>query len=55
MPRSNGIVPAWVGRAFQSAAGDSQFPDNAIDGATHRAAAAVKEWPKEDLFPQFAN
>lgn len=26
------------------------FPDSAIDAALHRAAAAVKHWPTEDLF-----
>lgn len=30
------------------------LPDAAIDGAMHQAAAAVKEWPKENLFPKFA-
>lgn len=30
------------------------LPDAAIDPAMHRAADAVKEWPKEDLFPKFA-
>ncbi|NBV23267.1 MAG: class A beta-lactamase-related serine hydrolase [Proteobacteria bacterium] len=31
-----------------------ELPDGAIDPALHRAAGAVKEWPKEDLFPSFA-
>ena len=30
------------------------LPDSAIDPALHRAADAVKEWPKEDLFPRHA-
>jgi hypothetical protein len=29
------------------------LPDSAIDPAMHRAADAVKEWPKEDLFERF--
>jgi hypothetical protein len=29
------------------------LPDAAIDPALHRAAAAVKAWPQEDLFAKF--
>ena len=30
------------------------LPDGAIDGALHRAAAAVEAWPAEDLFERLA-
>jgi hypothetical protein len=29
------------------------LPDGAIDGALHRAAAAVKAWPAKDLFSRW--
>jgi N-acyl-D-amino-acid deacylase len=35
---------------FNQRSEDTKFPDGAIDGALHRAANAVGEWPMEDLF-----
>ena len=35
---------------FNQRSEDSKLPDGAIDGAMHRAADAVAEWPGNDLF-----
>jgi N-acyl-D-amino-acid deacylase len=35
---------------FNQRSEDSKLPDGAIDGAMHRAADAVAEWPDHDLF-----
>jgi N-acyl-D-amino-acid deacylase len=35
---------------FNQRSDDSKLPDGAIDGALHRAADAVAEWPGNDLF-----
>jgi len=32
---------------------DKKLPDDEIDPALHRAAAAVKQWPEQDLFSTF--
>lgn len=52
------LVRRWDGLTwaalFNQRSDDSKLPDNAIDPALHRAAAAVAEWPKEDLFSKFA-
>jgi N-acyl-D-amino-acid deacylase len=40
---------SWVA-LFNQRSDDKKLPDDALDGALHRAAAQVKEWPKEDLF-----
>ena len=51
MRLANGLSWAVV---FNQRSDDQKLPDGEIDGALHRAAAAVKEWPQQDLFPQFA-
>lgn len=45
--RGDGLSWAVV---FNQRSQDAKLPDGAIDGALHRAAAAVKEWPAHDLF-----
>lgn len=51
------LVRRWDGLSwavlFNQRSDDPKLPDNEIDPAMHRAAAAVKEWPEEDLFGQF--
>ena len=48
------LVQRWDGFSwaalFNQRSEDKNLPDSAIDPALHRAAAAVKDWPKEDLF-----
>jgi CubicO group peptidase (beta-lactamase class C family) len=44
--RHDGLT--WVALFNQRSKGDGE-----IDGALHRAADAVTEWPKEDLFPRY--
>ena len=48
------LVRRWDGLSwaalFNQRSEDKSLPDSAIDPALHRAAAAVTEWPKEDLF-----
>ena len=48
------LVRRWDGLTwavlFNQRSDDESLPDTAIDPALHRAAAAVKEWPTEDLF-----
>ncbi len=52
------LVRRWDGLSwavlFNQRSSDFQIRDAAIDPALHRAAAAVREWPAEDLFPSFA-
>lgn len=52
------LVRRWDGLSWAVLFNQRQdipnLPDSAIDPAMHRAAEAVKEWPKEDLFPKFA-
>ncbi len=36
---------------FNQRSEQNKLPDNAIDGALHRAAADVPRWPQHDLFP----
>src|SRR6185436_1372217 len=38
---------------FNQRSEDQSLPDGAIDGALHRAAGEVKEWPEADLFGKF--
>lgn len=45
--RSDGLSWAVL---FNQRSADNNLPDNAIDGALHRAAAAVTAWPDHDLF-----
>ena len=45
--RSDGL--SWAA-LFNQRSEDEKLPDSEIDGALHRAADAVKEWPKVDLF-----
>jgi N-acyl-D-amino-acid deacylase len=40
---------SWV-VLFNQRSSERRLPDDAIDGALHRAAAAVKRWPEGDLF-----
>ncbi len=51
------LVRRWDGLSwavlFNQRQDIANLPDAAIDGALHRAADAVKEWPKEDLFAKF--
>ena len=51
------LVRRWDGLSwvalFNQRSDDKKLPDNDIDAALHRAAAAVKEWPEENLFPQW--
>lgn len=46
---ANGL--SWAA-LFNQRSEDKKLPDTAIDAALHRAAAAVTEWPKHDLFAQ---
>jgi CubicO group peptidase (beta-lactamase class C family) len=48
--RGDGL--AWA-VLFNQRSEDSKLSDNAIDAALHRAAAAVAEWPKENLFDRY--
>ncbi len=51
------LVRRWDGLSwavlFNQRSEGSKLPDDEIDGALHRAAAAVKEWPAVDLFSAF--
>ena len=51
------LVRRWDGLSwaalFNQRSEDAALPDSAIDGALHRAADAVSEWPAEDLFVRF--
>jgi hypothetical protein len=44
----NGMT--WAALFNQRQDGQKTLPDDAIDGALHRAAAAVRQWPGVDLF-----
>ena len=48
--RSDGL--SWAA-LFNQRSNGSREVDGEIDPALHRAAAEVKEWPAEDLFPKF--
>jgi N-acyl-D-amino-acid deacylase len=48
--RFDGLAWAIV---FNQRSRDPKLPDGAIDPALHRAADAVAEWPKEDLFERY--
>jgi N-acyl-D-amino-acid deacylase len=48
--RSDGLSWAVL---FNQRNDDKKLPDSAIDPAMHRAADAVAEWPKTDLFSHF--
>jgi N-acyl-D-amino-acid deacylase len=52
------LVRRWDGLSwavlFNQRSEDKQLPDDAIDGALHRAADAVEKWPEYDLFRQFS-
>lgn len=52
------LVRRWDGLSwtilFNQRSEDDNLPDGDIDSALHRAADRVKEWPGDDLFPQFA-
>ena len=45
--RSDGLSWAVL---FNQRSEDKKLPDDEIDGALHRAANAVKKWPKGNLF-----
>ena len=51
------LVRRWDGLSwaalFNQRSEDKKLPDDAIDPALHRAAAAVGEWPREDFFASF--
>ena len=51
------LVRRWDGLSwavlFNQRSEDDRLPDNEIDPALHRAADAVTEWPKFDLFRQY--
>lgn len=51
------LVRRWDGLdwavLFNQRSSDKRLSDGAIDGAMHKAAAKVSQWPKEDLFPKF--
>lgn len=52
------LVRRWDGLSwavlFNQRSENKKLPDGEIDGALHRAADAVREWPVEDLFPSWA-
>jgi N-acyl-D-amino-acid deacylase len=43
---------AWAA-LFNQRSNDPKLPDGQIDGALHRAADSVAEWPRHDLFDKF--
>ena len=43
---------SWV-VLFNQRSDDKKLPDSEIDPALHRAAKAVSDWPKYDLFQQY--
>jgi N-acyl-D-amino-acid deacylase len=47
--RADGL--SWAA-LFNQRSEDAKLPDGEIDRALHRAAAAVQEWPKVNLFPR---
>jgi N-acyl-D-amino-acid deacylase len=48
------LVRRWDGLSwvalFNQRSEDKKLPDSAIDGALHRAADSIREWPKQNLF-----
>jgi N-acyl-D-amino-acid deacylase len=54
---STWLVRRWDGLSwavlFNQRSEDKALPDSAIDGAMHRAADSVTEWPKENMFDRF--
>ncbi|HEY1174131.1 MAG TPA: serine hydrolase domain-containing protein [Verrucomicrobiae bacterium] len=52
------LVRRWDGLdwavLFNQRSRDPKLSDGAIDGALHKAASKVTDWPKEDLFPKFS-
>lgn len=52
------LVRRWDGLdwavLFNQRSKDKKLSDGAIDGAMHKAAAKVSQWPKVDLFPKFS-
>jgi len=48
--RGDGL--AWA-ILFNQRSGDPKLPDREIDGALHRAADSVGEWPGHDLFGKY--
>jgi N-acyl-D-amino-acid deacylase len=49
--RSDGLDWAVL---FNLRSNDEKLPNGAIDGALHKAAGKVTEWPKEELFPKYS-
>jgi len=51
------LVRRWDGLSwavlFNQRSDDDKLPDSEIDPALHRAANAMSDWPKIDLFPQY--
>ena len=51
------LVRRWDGLGwavlFNQRSQDAALPDSQIDPALHRAAAAVREWPTQSLFPRY--
>jgi CubicO group peptidase (beta-lactamase class C family) len=51
------LVRRWDGLSwvalFNQRSEDKHLPDDAIDGALHRAAAGVPQWPEADRFGEF--
>ncbi len=52
------LVRRWDGLSwavlFNQRTDTSKLPDHEIDPALHRAAAAITEWPREDLFARYS-
>jgi CubicO group peptidase (beta-lactamase class C family) len=52
------LVRRWDGLSwavlFNQRSEDKKLPDSDIDLALHRAAAKVRMWPREDMFPSFS-
>jgi hypothetical protein len=48
--RHDGV--SWV-ILFNQRSDDKKLPDGEIDPALHRAANAVTDWPRHDLFQQY--
>jgi hypothetical protein len=44
---------SWVA-LFNQRREKKGLPDGEIDGALHRAARAVREWPSKDLFANYS-
>jgi len=50
--RHDGVSGAIL---FNQRSDDKKLPDSEIDPALHRAADAVNDWPKHDLFSQYSS